>query len=228
MRLPFNIVRVDKLATGIVIAACVVGICRPSEAQLFGRRTVGLPLSRQASPGGSGVGELQGNERFIRGNRNARAFVGADVQDVSGFVGMEQGRTAGPVASAVTGIENRVERPRVNQPLRRPTSREMYHPQIELGFAAPPDGPEARALLEDRLITDLRQLASTGRLTSTPDGLPRILVSVAERTATLQGEVASAADRDLAESLVLFAPGISRVENRLQVRLPPPQPSPSK
>lgn len=224
MPVPTRLHLAGSLLGAWVLTWTLLGLTGTAEAQLFGRRTVGLPLSRQAAPGGSGVGELQGNERFIRGNRNPRAFVGADVQDASGFVGLEQGRTAGPVASAVSGIENRVERRRVNQPLRRPTSREMYQPLIELGFATPTRDAASQAALEEQIIGDLRQLAASGRLTSSPDGLPRILVSVAERTATLQGEVASAADRDLAESLVLFSPGISRVENQLQVRAPSAQP----
>ncbi|MHB9080346.1 MAG: hypothetical protein ACYC3X_22965 [Pirellulaceae bacterium] len=37
------------------------------------------------------------------------------------------------------------------------------------------------------------------------------------RTATLRGEVPSAADRDLAELLLTFEPGISTIQNELRV-----------
>ena len=53
-----------------------------AQGQMFGNRQVGQPIGRQVGPSqpqppDNSTGRLQGNERFVRGNRQGNQFVGA-------------------------------------------------------------------------------------------------------------------------------------------------------
>jgi len=82
-------------------------------AQLFGSQSVRRAISRQ---GNTNVGQIQGNERYLRGQRRQR-FVGADQNEGIGFVGNEQARTSGTIASPTGGMKkfadksNQINRP---------------------------------------------------------------------------------------------------------------------
>jgi hypothetical protein len=187
--------------------------CADAEAQLFGSRNLGQPLQRRAGPGSaSQAGQLQGGERFLRGNRGRAEFVGSDQREQQGFVGSEQARTTGAVVSSVAGLRQRTDRSsRINRPLTPPKASEMYPPQLQLGFALP-----------ERELTELgTRLAEELQGSSRFSEQCRFEVSVAGRTAILRGEVTSARERDLAELVVLIEPGISRVRNELLVANPP-------
>jgi hypothetical protein len=86
----------------------------------------------------------------------------------------------------------------------------MYYPRLVISFetpavaAAEADLPARRAL--DTLVRSPQM-----------SGPSRIVVSMAGRTAILQGEVPSARDREMAEILLSFEPGISTIQNELQV-----------
>ncbi|MCA9189300.1 MAG: BON domain-containing protein [Pirellulaceae bacterium] len=195
----------------MTVLLAFVGSDREVQAQLFGNRSLGQPLQRQSGPPGLNdlgtVGQVQGNERFMRGNRGRASFVGADQRDTSTFVGAEQGRTAGTIISSTAAVQTARDRTReLNQPL-PPNTTGMYSPQLILDFpTVTRDGRD----VADQLT---RQIADSKQLTTGS----QILVSVAGRTATLQGVVASARERELVELLVLFEPGISQVQNQLQV-----------
>jgi len=193
-----------------------------AEAQLFGKRTLGgSSLSRRASPGApEDAGTLTGNERFIRGNRSRRAFVGSDTQDVKSFVGSEQATTTGNVTSTTTGLKPPPDRSAtINKPLppRSPTS--LYYPRLEIRFDSPHPPRSRPAAIARRLeeSDSFRQLGA-------------IEVSVSGPTATLRGEVVSESDRQLAALLATFEPGIDRVQNDLTVntalKVPPLPPEP--
>ena len=194
-----------------------------AEAQLFGQRTLGQSLSRRPRPGLSqgqeSVGSLQGNERFMRGSRGARDVVGTGARGRGGFVGVDQATSRTQVRSAVQGLqETRSARTSINQRLRRVRKGEMYHPKLVLGFEPPPS--TAQGLAPSLLLEHLTRALfgdSTGSLEVLVEG----------RTALLQGVVDSARQRDLAELLVLFEPGISVVRNELEVSGPPSSPPPS-
>ncbi len=182
----------------------------PAEAQLFGARQLGGTLSRRAQPGMADAGVLTGAERFLRGNRSARDFVGRDTRDTASFVGVVPGGTTpGLVRSAVTNLRDQTDR-QVNRP--EPTtsaarSQGPYQPRLELGFAIPPlDGAVKSAQLTARMA----------RFASAP-WLSGVAVEVQARTAILRGVVASEEQRLLAEELVRLEPGIDQVQNELTV-----------
>ncbi|MBM4001316.1 MAG: BON domain-containing protein [Planctomycetes bacterium] len=195
-----------SIFAAVLIAAAITGT---ADAQLFGSRSTGQPLQRRVGPARSGqVGEVQGNERFLRGNRGRREFVGSDERSLGGFVGSEQARTSGNVPSSTTGLRPPPDRSStLNRPIPPLGARDPYHPRLTIGFQAPSDNVTD---LERRLAA---QLAESPRFA----GAGRFEVSVEGRTAILRGEVAAAKDRDLAELVVRFEPGISDVRNELAV-----------
>jgi hypothetical protein len=183
-----------------------------ADAQMFGSRSLGggLSASSQGTDVG-GVGTLNFNERFIRGNRRAGSFIGGDSRDRRGFVGSLQGGQAGR------------SRPTINRPrlslapdanrTAPPAGRSLsgvYEPRLSVAFDV--TRPSEEAVAQD--VTRLLQASPEFQWTS------RIEVSVAGRVATLRGEVASERDRALAERLVLFEPGIDSVRNELKVKSP--------
>ena len=201
-----------------VAVLLVVGLdTPPASAQLFGgSRQLGTPLQRRQSPGLAGqatqdAGEVQGNERFLRSNRRRGDFVGSDRFERRSFVGAQQGQAAGPVIPSTLGVRPEIDRSsQINQPLPAPGRNQAYYPRLTLGFAthsSPMFRPEKGLQ---------RELANPDYFSSSN----RFEVSVEVRTATLRGVVADARERDLAELLVSFEPGISAVRNELRVQAP--------
>lgn len=183
----------------------LAGGSQVAEAQLFGQRNLGTPLSRRPKPG-TDVGAASGSERYIRGNRDKADFVGSDSRDPATFVGVAGGTTAGSVATAVEGIRPRqFNNARMNPVLPQRRTNQMYEPRLEIGFPVQ-ERPSASTM------------ARLSQVLQTPDGrFDRVEVHVTNRVATLKGNVDSPADRSLAETLVQFEPEISGVRNELQV-----------
>ena len=192
-----------------VMIALLVLTAAPASAQMFGPRSLGVPLTRQkGSSQFKTAGTLQWNERFIRANRDITDFVGPDSRELRGFVGNIQGRSRGRVPTMIQGLRERTDRSAaINQPLEPAPSTGFYPPDITLGFQAPTTN---RWQVEDEL---------TESLINAPQLPPssRFAVSVEGRTATLRGEVPSERDRDLAAALLSFEPGISEIDNQLRV-----------
>ena len=195
------------------------------QAQLFGpQRNFGRPLSRRPAPGiaaAEGVGQIQGGERFLRGNRGRGEFVGSDRRDVGAFVGSEQGRTRGTIVAATAGLQ---EEPnparRLNRPVPPLAAGAMYPPRLELDASVYEASRRESRTTSERVTAGLRRAPCFSPECS-------IEALVVGRKAILRGEVVDAKQRDLAQLLVLFEPGISEVENGLVVRsrslpIPPP------
>ena len=180
-----------------------------AEAQLFGSRSLGQPLQRGVGPSRfSQAGELQGSERFLRGNRGRLDFVGSDQREQQGFVGSEQARGTGAVMSSTAGLRKRPDRDsQINRRLTLPDAGEMYHPRLRLGFELP------KTFLTDLGHQLTEELSASARFSEQC----RLVGSGEGRTAILQGEVTSARERDLAELVALVEPGISQVRNELKV-----------
>lgn len=181
-----------------------------AQAQLFGTRTLGQPLSRRpGASAGNGAGEIAGNERFLRENRRRSDFVGSDQRDQQGFVGSQQARGTGPVISSTAGLREKTDRSsQTNRPLPALAKGAMYPPRIRLDQVTPvTDGKQAASRLAE-------QLAKSTRFSSAC----RFSVSVAGRQAIVQGEVSSARERHLVELVLLFEPGIESVSNQLKVQ----------
>ena len=203
-----NHLRMGLLALGVVFF-CVL----EAQAQLFGSRQMGNPLIRQSAPGGGefagNIGMVQGNERFIRGNRRASDFVGADNREAQGFVGQVNAANLNPSQIPTTlGTPQRANRaPQINRPAQRHRPNTLHYPTLELGFQPEPEA------LQRLAASAAEQIAQSldERFGS------RIEVLVEERTAILRGEVDSADASRLAELMAGFEPGVSSVRNELRV-----------
>lgn len=192
-----------------------------AEAQLFGNRSLGASsLSRRTRPGTTGAGEVTGNERFIRGNRSRRAFVGSDTQDVDSFVGSEQATVSGTMQSTTAGLRPPPdESTSINRPLPPRGANDLYYPRLVIDFRTPSPPRMAPDAISQRL-----------QRSDSLNHVGQIEVSVADRTATLRGAVASESDRRLAALLASFEPGIDHVHNELVVDTSlssPPAPTPA-
>lgn len=228
---------------------------------MFGPRTLGQPLSRQAGPAASdaaaGVeaGALTGAERFLRENRNATDFVGVDRAEANTFVGAGQVIQSGRVRSAIESLQNPPDlSSQLNRPWRPAAVRSPYAPRLELQFTS---GDPSRFWHEhppkinsfewnlpshsgDSSLSnpwDSNQDTAPAMLggSSTPDstsfnldlskrirraGSETLEVYLNGRTAILRGSVANPRQRQLAELLIGFEPGIAKVRNEIVVANP--------
>lgn len=203
--------------TTSIRAACIatlmlLGFERPAEGQMFGNRQVGRTLAPRSRPGSEGEAGMVRNQRFVRGNRAAGAFVGSDRGDASRFVGTQQAGAGVAVRSAAAGIQAAGdESNQMNRPARRPAANEPYPPRLSVAFDYDPAPSDqlARAIERRLQLQDLP-----------------IEVLVEDRTAILRGAVSSEEQRTLAELLVGFEAGISFVQNELTVDRSPAAASP--
>ncbi len=196
------------------LALAVLLLCdTAAHAQLFGARQMGNPLIRQNAAGGGEfagtVGMVQGNERFIRGNRRASDFVGADNREAQGFVGQVNAANLNAAQVPTTlGTQRRPNQaPQINRPAQRHRPNTLHYPPLELGFQPEPEAlQQLAASAAERIAQSLDERFGS-----------RIEVSVEERTAILRGEVDSADASRLAALMAGFEPGISTVRNELRV-----------
>lgn len=197
-----------------VLAVLFASDVQQAGAQMFGPRVLGQSLSRQPGPNlaaAEEIGELTGRERFIRGNRSTRDFVGTDMADTPNFVGLQQGRSRGTIRSAIINLQP-PQQPNVNQPQPRDPSPALpYAPRLQLGFTPPEVAPTVIA--EDIAANVAEALA----LRHPEQTVGPLVVSMQGRTAILQGEVASEHERLLAQQLTLLEAGVSSVQNELTI-----------
>jgi hypothetical protein len=244
-------------------------MAEPLEGQMFGQRSMGQPVTRQSRPGGGqfpsqgqgmmpgmmpGMGGampgqvggaqqgiVQGQERFLRGNRNPQAFVGSDRRDQQGFVGSEQSIGTGRVATATEGMRVESSRTR-NRPLSAKSTRGMYPPRLVLdeSFYVPIDGAESAEEVPTEPIDTEGYAGDTGaRRFSTPRasvnrqiptvrrssdlhsrmqriGGPQVRSRLVGGTMVLEGAVESRQRAELLANVAAMEPGVDRVENRLK------------
>lgn len=196
----------------------VSGLVTPVHAQLFGNRTVGRPIDSPLNPGGgvesaAGVaaGMLDGSERFVRGNRSRRDFVGSNRGSQTGFVGSTQAIGIGRVPPATQGLRiERSDAPQLNRPLPPQLSKGLYYPRLELGFTLPAPAIAPREVAASQRMLD-RVYGVAGE---------SAVLTVAGRTAILRGTVDSARAAELAEQLLSFEPAIDYVQNELVFKQP--------
>jgi hypothetical protein len=189
-----------------------------ARAQLFGDRNLGSGLRRGTTPGPTAEGGMElrsvDPERFVRGQRRADAFVGAQTNAAADFVGREIPGGGAAIRSAIDGTlprQNSRRASRINRPL-PPTRRNTISPPR---FALAPDiqpGPPLPA--EDSQFPSLEmQLEDLMVRRIGPD----VTVHIANRQAVLEGSVGTKHQRRLAEIMLGFEPGIDTVVNRLVV-----------
>ncbi len=193
---------------------------QPAWGQLFGERKVGTPISSRFSGSSSGLssgapaaagvaaGTLDGSERFVRGNRSRRDFVGSDRNEQSGFVGSGQAIGVGRVRSATEGLRiDSSDTTRLNRPLPAQSRKGLYYPRLEIAFDTDVSEPSPELVtLKTRIGERVASVVGEGAQ-----------LTYEGRTATLSGSVTSQHAAQLAEQLLRFEPGIDRVENNLQI-----------
>ncbi len=181
----------------------IILLSETASAQLFGERQLGRNLNRRQRASMDTAGTVDSNRRFIRGQRRSGEVVGTNNAATQTFVGREQATPGGPVTSSVTGLREQQTRA-VNQP-RRVSRNGRYPERLIINF----DSPLAKR-------TSSMVLSSNLRLAMEQRGI-QIEVSEATHSAILRGVVSSAHDREIAELIVLFEPGIEKVENALTI-----------
>ncbi|MFG0262774.1 MAG: BON domain-containing protein [Novipirellula sp. JB048] len=200
-------------AVGLMMFA---GVVETAQAQLFGSRSVGSPLSgrtgnRAGNAGfnNSSAGALEGTERFLRGNRSRDAFVGSSRSDQRGFVGAGQAIGVGRVRTATEGLQiDTTNTQRINRPLPRQPRRGMYYPRLEIAFELAEDvAPRSEIPPSVRIQRRVTNLLGD-----------EVEVAIDGRTAVLRGTVESQHQADLAARVLSFEPGIDHVQSELQVR----------
>ena len=210
----------------------LVGMAQPAGAQLFGDRSLGVTLTPQPQPGSTGstnpagmVGQigrnagssLGPNPRFLRSSRDPNVFVGRD-PNLNDFIGATQA-VGGVVGTSLGDLQpNRdlnVNRPRFEA---APTRNGLYRPRLvlheELRIPAQQGASTVQPVAERALARSLARKELSDR----------VQARVVNRTAILEGVVASEHDRLLAAELARLEPGIAAVDNRLQLAAPLPEP----
>lgn len=186
----------------------------PVQAQLFGSRDIGRNARGRNLSRPDSVGTVTEDRRFVRGSRAASDFVGSSRTDAAAFVGNTQSTNDGVVPSSVTGLREQPTR-RVNRPASAAV-RGMYRPRMSIGFdiPAPQQLPTAaRGLQSSDQPPVAKALATLARQHNL-----QISLSATERSATLTGTVPTEHDRQIAELLLKFEPGLENVTNDLRVQ----------
>src|SRR6056297_4104551 len=140
--IPANIRFFLLVATALIANAFLL---ETAHAQLFGERTLGQPLSRRARaavasppatdslPALDSAGSVQGDERFIRGNRSPNEFVGSERGSQQGFVGSEQAIGVGRVRTSVESLRQPPDRSaQINRPVPALPANAMYYPRLSV------------------------------------------------------------------------------------------------
>lgn len=189
-----------------------------STSGLFGSRSVGSGLQgANRSFGGAGssalqagsVGQITGNERFVRGNQQQGQFIGGDARSVEAFFDtITGGRGGSAQRNFRNNNQNRGRQP--NAGGRGGQNRLLVRTRLRAAFARPPIRPDrVSAQLQQRLQRVLQP--RSGAISE---------VVLQNGTAILRGVVANPYDRLVAEKLALLEPGILEIQNELRVTPP--------
>jgi hypothetical protein len=166
---------------------------------------------QQGQAGGVGAGLLDGNERFVRGNRSRQDFVGTGRNDLTGFVGAGQALGVGRVPAASDSFRlEAIAAAKVNKPLPKQPAKGMYYPRLVLDLDS--ESVEANA--------------RTGVVAASPDvqrrvksaGGKDVQVFVDGSTAILKGTVNSRRAAELIVNVLSFEPGIESVDNQITIQ----------
>lgn len=160
----------------------------------------GGSLAGATTRGDASVGQVTGNERFVRNNRRPGQFVGGDSADTNNIFSQLQGMAAqqGPRNQNQQNVSSLNVRP----------TQSKARVQITPGFVVHgPADSKISATLQERLEKSKR-IERRGPITVMLDG----------NTAVLSGSVATEHDRDLAERVALLEVGVAAVRNELTVQ----------
>jgi hypothetical protein len=221
---------------------------RAAWAQMFGERTLGRSLSRQANPRQANPGQPSGQTRptMTQGSQVGRTTmasgserptfesVGEMVDENARFI---RGNRAADnfVGSDLAEVQDFVgmQQTDIQADIRSAVDDILIEETPDVNLDTQPAIPSRMLLNPPRLQVgfdftpreaDIVSTQLTRRLRSTlsPTVSNRIEVWVEDGVATLRGEAASERDRKLVEILVGFEPGVARVRNEIQLATAPP------
>lgn len=213
-----------------------------SSTGTFGQRSLGSsaanPRSNFSGTGGGQqgaqgmqtpqqVGQLTGNERYVRGNRTAQDFVGADTTAAANFfAGMGMGGQTGQnnnlnrILNQGRNQNNQNQQLNQNQNQQNTKTQRTVRTVLTVGFDY---RPQTTSSISQELSANLTKSRGV-------QALSPVTVEMTGRTAVLRGVVANDHARSLAERLALLEPGVAVVKNELTVSQPelspPPTPAP--
>jgi hypothetical protein len=189
-----------------VLIICMAVPAEQAKAQLFGPRSIGRNTRGQQMTALESAGSVDETRRFVRGQRAANNFVGSDRDEAAAFIGNVQATNDGEVTDSVTGLR---EQPtaRVNRARVRKTTG-LYAARLSPNFARQPQ-QSGHAVVRPAYSAALNSLSEQRGF--------QISLSPTRRSAILTGTVQSEHDRQIAELLVMFEPGLENVKNDLQV-----------
>lgn len=195
-----------------------------AQAQLFGARSLGNPLTRRAPNAGvapaamDSAGAVQGDERFFRGNRSRDEFVGSNRSSLRGFIGSDQAIGTGRVRTSVESLQEPPDRSAaINRPVAPLAANAMYRPRLSISASEMATGSYIAA------VADQRDAKLASRM-SKAAGSDIQIFHQGERT-VIRGMVASESMVEKLRILASFEPHIDTIESQLQVAsqlLPPP------
>lgn len=176
-----------------------------------GRQGLQGPPGLQGQQASNGPGMLDGNERFVRGNRSRQDFVGTGRNDLTGFVGAGQAIGVGRVPAASDSFRlEATNAARVNKPLPKQPAKGMYYPRLVLDL-------DSRSLDRSSQVSAVAASpAIQGRAKHA--GGEGVQVFVNGGTAILRGTVDSKRTAELVVNVLSFEPGIDSVDNQLTIR----------
>ena len=216
--------RIRVAMVALVGLLCCAAQANAQSSGLFGSRSIGGGVQEGArsfsgTPGNqvqqaqADAGQVSGQERFLRDNRQPGQFVGADSGDTQNFFS-QFGAGGG---QGLSGLANRATNRR--QTTGNSANRAIpYRAQLSIGFPVPSSAASAGLEnLERRFVNLERQKR-----------LPAINVEREGSTLVLRGRVANEQDRDLAIQLARLEPGFADVRSELVVASEtPPTDSPA-
>ncbi len=224
-----------QFVLGSLMLLGAFGQVTTANAQLIGNRTVGSapgniqqtsPSGRigtgsftNAAPGAGPIGAngisvgnnpgggISQNGRFVRGNRQRGDFVGSNRTELKGFVGAGQAVGIGNAPSATSTLRLETSSQRVNRPLPPLPKKSMYYPKLVLEQT---DSARGEVIPSPEFQTEIQNRLQRS-------GYPQVEVQWIAGVAVLSGQVATERERELAETLLGFEPGISEIRNELLV-----------
>ncbi|KLU05745.1 hypothetical protein RISK_002377 [Rhodopirellula islandica] len=205
------------VAISAIIVLTSLSITETAQAQLFGARTLGQPLTRRPSvsqgapPAMESAGSVEGSERFLRGNRSRDEFVGPSRGTQQGFIGSDQAIGVGRVRTSVESLREPPDRSaQINQPVPPLAAGAMYYPQLSISVSEMADEAYVSAVIlkrDEKLAARLSHVAGSA-----------IQISYQGNRAILSGIVESEAVAEKLRVLASFEPHIDEIECQFWTR----------
>jgi osmotically-inducible protein OsmY len=190
------------------------GVSNPtSSAFSSGNNTQSALGALGQSSTGQSSGQLTGNERFLRENRQG-AFVGADSGDSSNVFSQlqQQQNQSFNNMFGQQGLFSQLNR--LNQQNQRNQNQRSAQSKLRIPIKADSE-------LDSQAVSTYVSAMLSERLQRLPalKHLPSIQITMQDRTAILSGRVATEREKRLVEGVALLEPGVGDVQNDLIVGL---------